>query len=527
MRTLLFVGLAACTSGAGSSGSSFSIVSVVPANDATGVALDSPITLELSAPPAADFAVDLVTSAGDPIPHALAIAGTTVTITPSDTLWLATDYQLGVDAKMHAATGESLDEAFASKFETRDGAWHNIALQSQPAVLAAAPLGAGAAPNLVTLPDGTVFAGWEGDSELWDQKFTPGTGWLAQPSSFTITGGDPDNVHVAAASPTRAVAGHEKYVTRASIEARTYDGNQWSAPMTVAPYNVGGTYYDQWLGGVAATDQTYALLFHRGSFSQDRFDLYASVHANGSWSAPIAIEQLAGTVSGSDILADGKGGYVIAWTQRATDGSTAVWATTLSRSGVVGTPQKLDDGVGTVYSLNLARGGDTVWIAWMHQHDDIDMRVVAQAFGGAAHTIEIHGFTFGGEWARIAARPGGVLLAYTQFGGVFAALADGTTWGNPAELEPIQQDGDAGRPALALDGRGNATVAWTRVPRTGRRTTMVARALHGAWAPAAQLDEGTGSTYVWTAGVDTAGRVTTAWTQSATAGYTVWAAQLE
>lgn len=528
MRTCLcLVSLAACTTGVDSATSDFRVLAVSPTNDATSVALDSPITLELSAPPAADFAVALTAGTGEPIPHALAIDGTTVTLTPSDRMWIATDYTIGVDAAMHAETGEVLGAPFASKFVTRDGAWHNIALQSQVALVMAAPLGAGAAPNLAALPDGTVFAGWEGGSALYDQKFTPATGWLPMPGALTISGGDPDAVDIAAAGPARAVAGHEKYVTRSSIEARTYNGSQWSAPTTVAPYNVGGTYYDQWLGGVAATDQTYALVFHRGSFSTDHFDLYASVHANNAWGAPIAVEQLVGTTSGSDIIADGKGGYVIAWSQRATDGTTAVWATTLSSSGVVGSPQKLDDGAGTVYSLSLARGGDTVWIAWMHQQGSIGMRVVAQPLGGSAHTIELDGYSFGGEWVQIAANARGALLVYTQYGGVFAALADGATWGSVVTVDATQPSGDAGRPAIALDDRGNATATWTRVPMNGRRTTMVARALRGQWSAAAQLDEGTGSTYVWTAGVDTAGRVTTAWTQSDTSGYKVWVAQLE
>ena len=520
IRTCLLC-LAACSGSGGTSPSSpFTVVSVSPVDDATGIGLDEKVTLELSAPPPADFDVELATVAGDPIPHAVAIDGTTVTVTPGDPLWLVTDYKVVA----HAA---SLAAPFASKFATRDGAWHNVALQSQPAMVAAAPLGGGAAPDLATLADGTVFIGWEGGDSVYDQKYTPGAGWLAMPNSLTISGGDPDFVRVAAASRMRAVAGYEKYITRASIEARTYDGAQWSAPVTVAPYNVGGTYYDQFFGGIAATDQTYAITFHRGSFSSDHFDLFVSIHSNGAWSAPIALEQLDGTAASSDIIADGRGGYVVAWSQRAADNSTAVWTATLSSTGTLGTPQKLDDGVGAVYSLMLARGGDTVWVAWAHQHDDIDLRVVAQPLGGSAHTVDLHGFSTGGEWARLAAGAHGAAFVYTQFGSVHAAFANGQTWSDAAELAPIQPDADAGRPVIALDDRGNAAVAWTRVPRTGNRTTMVARGVRGTWSTAEQLGAVTGSTYVWSSGVDTTGRVTTAWTQSESTGYTVWSAQLE
>ena len=529
--SLILIVLAAC--GSDGNASSFAVLAVAPANDAVEVDLATAITIELSAPPATDFAVTLAAATGEPIPHALAVDGTTVTLTPTDPLWIATDYTLAIDAAVRSDANEPLGEAFGSKFTTRDGAWQTIPLHAQP-MMAAAPLGAGAAPSLATLPDGTVLAGWEGGGELFDQKFTPATGWLGAPNRLDIVGGDPDGVEIAVASPTRAVAGHEKYVTRANIEARTYDGAQWSAPITVAPYMIGTTRYDQYLGGVAATEQSYALVFHRGSFDTELFDAYASIHANGAWGAPFLVEQLAGSASGAEVAADGRGGYVIAWIQRSADKlSTAVWVTTLSGTGAVGQPQMLDDGPGTTYSLTLARGGDTVWIAWAHQQGNVKLRVTARPLGasglGTAHAIDLDGFSFGGEWARIAASANGAVLVYTQYGGVFAATATNGSWSAVAELDKISMTPgtDVGRPVVALDDRGNATAVWTRVPATGRRTTVVARARGGQWSAATQLDEGTGSTYVWTAGVDAAGRVTTAWTQSDTTSYTVWGAHLQ
>src|SRR5688500_12908086 len=110
MRRILIVLLAACSSDGGTDPTSLTVLSVSPASDAVDVALDTPITLELSAPPPADFAVALTASTGEPIEHALAIDGTTVTLTPADPLWIATSYDIAV-------------ADFASKFHTRDGAW--------------------------------------------------------------------------------------------------------------------------------------------------------------------------------------------------------------------------------------------------------------------------------------------------------------------------------------------------------------------------------------------------------------------
>jgi hypothetical protein len=496
------------------------VLAVTPAADAVDVALDTPIVLELSAPPPEDFTVAL-TEGGEPVPHQLAITGTTVTLVPDAPLWLAAGYTLAVPDAQHS-----------SSFATRDGAWKNLALGTQT-MLAAAPLGAGAAPSIAALPDGTVFAGWEGGAAIYDQKFTPATGWLATPNTLSNTG-DPDSVRVAAASPTRAVEGHERYITRANMEARTYDGTRWSPPVVVAPYQVGTTRYDQYLGNVAASEQTYALAFHRGSFDADAFDVYISIHNGSAWSAPILAEQLPGEASGADLVADGRGGYVLAWTQRSADKlNTAVYVATVSSTGTVGAPQLVDDGPGSTFSMMLARGGEATWIAWAHQQGTTGMRFVARPFMngalGTAHTIEVTGASAYGEWARIGASPRGAALVYTQYGAVHAAVFANGAWSQPFELDAIATNplDDVGRPVVTVDDRGNATAVWTRVPNSGRRTTVAARARAGQWSPTTQLDEGTASTYAWTAGVDAAGRVTTAWTQDTPTGYVVWGAHLQ
>lgn len=499
---------------------SITVQSVTPAADAADVALETSIVLELSAPPPDGFTVELA-EGGEPVPHQMTVDGTTVTLVPDRPLWLAASYAVAVP-----------EAGFGSTFATRDGTWKNLALGTGM-TLATTPLGAGAAPSIATLADGTVLAGWEGGAAIYDQKFTPAAGWLATPNMLAIAGGDPDMVRIAAATPARAVEGHEKYVTHANLETRTYDGTRWSAPVVVAPYQIGTTRYDQYLGNVAATDQTYALAFHRGSFDTDLFDLHLAIHDGTAWRAPVLAEQLPGSAAGSDLVADGRGGYVLAWIQYAVDKTTsAVYVATVSSTGVVGMPQLVDDGAGATYSLMLARGGDTTWIAFAHREGATDMRVVARPFTngalGAAHTIALTGSSAYGEWARIGASPRGAALVYTQYGTVRAATFANGTWSPPAELDtPTGTLDEVGRPVVTVDDRGNATAVWTRVPNSGRRTTVVARARAGQWTPTTQLDEGTGNTYAWTAGVDAAGRVTTAWTQSTPTGYAVWKAHLQ
>lgn len=496
-----------------------SVVSIDPAPDAVDVILETQIRIELSAAPPGDFDVELVAATGEPIPHDISTAGALVTITPADPLWLATDYDV-----------RTLD--FASRFTTRDGTWRNLPIATQT-MAAAAPLGGGAAPSMAVLPEGTVLASWESGGEIHDQKLTLAHGWQPMPNRLDIIG-DADFVEVAAASPSRAVAGYQHYLaTNADIAARTYDGSAWSMPSVVSPYRVGTIRYDQYVGGIAATETSYALTLHRGEFDIDHFDVFAALHTNGAWSPLIAVEQLPGEASGSQIVADGRGGYVVVWIQRSMDRTaTAVWMTTLSGTGTVGTPQKLDDGPGNTYGLALARSGDAIWIAWAHEQPGTKLRVNARSLRagslGAAHAFDLDGHAFGGEWVRITASAHGALLVYTHYGSVNALIHSGGSWSAPREIDarPAAFNDDVGRPALALDDRGNATIVWTRVPATGRRTSMVSRGRAGTWSAPARLDEGTASTYAWTAGVDAAGRVTALWTQSEQTGYTVWGAHL-
>jgi hypothetical protein len=517
---LLF--LVACSGSDDPTSSALRVIAVSPANDAIDVPLETPITIELSDVPPADFDVALETSTGA-IEHAIAIDGNVVTLTPKDPLWIATDYTLAV----------AVDEPFASKFATRDGAWKNLRIASQ-AMTAAAPLGTGAAPSVAVLADGTVLAGWEGGASIFDQKFTPASGWLAIPNRLDVIG-DPGWVEIHAATPTRALAAYERYVTRSNIEARTYNGSQWSAPAIVGPSQIGTVRYDQYLGGSAASEQTYALVYHRGDFDADQFDVYAAIHANGTWGAPFLVEDMPGEASAAKIVEDGRGGYVIVWIQRSVDRlSTAVWMRTLSATGTLGAQQLLDDGPGNTRGLQLARGTDTVWIAWAHERDDstVKNRLMRQPFTasglGTVDKVDLDGY-LGDSFIQLDASARGALLVYSLYGGVFASQATNGTWSPFVTVEKISMTpGDeVGRPAIALDDRGNSTIVWTRVPQTGRRTTMVSRGRAGTWSQPAQLDGGTGSTYAWTAGVDAAGRVTTAWTQYDGTSYIVWGAYLQ
>jgi hypothetical protein len=531
-RLIPLVLFAAC--GGADEPSSFAVVSVSPSNDASNIALDTPITLELSAPPAADFDVALTSSDGEAIAHTVQIAGQTVTLTPTHPLPLAAGHVLAPSERSRSLTDAPLEAGFRSRFETRDGAWKPFKIHTA-AQVAPVALGAGAAPSLAVTDDGTVLTSWEFGAEVFDQRFTPGAGWLGAAGQLSL-GGDPDFVQTAAASATRGVAAYQEYRgVNANIQARSYDGAAWSTPVTVAPYKVGATLYDQYLGGIAAAPQTHALTFHRGSFTTDTFDLFASISSNGTWSAPIPLEQLPGVASDSKIAADGSGGYVILWSQRSVDRlSSAVWMTTLSAQGTVGTPQKLDDGLNQTGRVSVVRAPDRLWLAWSHEENDdvFKSRIVVRSYSssglGEAHKISANE-SFGGEWVSLTASRSGALVTWTEFGAVHAAFERAGQWSQPATIEarPSVIGDEVGRPAITLDDRGNATVMWTRVPKSGRRASYVSRLRDGGWSAPSPLDGGTANTYLWAAGVDAAGRVTALWTESTTNGYLVWSGRLE
>ncbi len=508
-----------------------------PAPGAVDVALDTKITLELSELPTDELHIDLSTAQEESVAVDVELddVANTITITPREPLALLTDYTLT------AVRDEEVDHdnsfRFTSSFSTREGTWRNAPLlqQSTPG-----PLTSEVAPSLAILPDGTGIASWASRGDLLDQRFTPQDGWYALAHQDKL-GEDPGNVEIAADSSTSAVAAYPSYKASgtADIVARTLDGVLWpQRAEIVAPSQVNSTDLDQYIGGVAQTPSTTALTFHRGSFATDHFDPFVAMRRDGTWSLfPVA--QLPGSALTSRIVVDAAGefgaGYVILWVQRSPDlASTAVWMTTLSKDGTLGTPQLLDDGPGATFSLTAVRGGNTVWLAWSHEEPNTKLRITVRplrdATGlGEALTIDQDGYPAVGDFVQIAATASEAEVVYTHFSSVQARHYKLGVWSAPTELEPMSTNrADLVRcPVISLDDHDNATVVWTRLPAAGRRSTVVARGHAQRWSATVQLDTGSGDSQVWGTGVDSAGRVSALLTESDPNHFTIWAAQLQ
>lgn len=513
--------------------SAFTVVGVTPADGAAQVALDTPIVIELSHPPAADFDVELTTLTGDAISHATRIAGTTVTLVPNAPLWLATGYRLAVSGQ-RSRDGLPLAPALVTTFATRDGTWTSRPIYSETSPPAAGSLGAGASPTLGVAPDGTVLAMWESSQKLVHQRYTPGAGWAMTSGTLPVTG-DADDVSIAVVTSDRAAGAFAEYIgTRADIRATRGNSDGWTAPVTVSPYRVEDTRYDQSLGGIAGDQTSFALVFRRGEWADRRFNLYAAIDTGAGWSQPILVSELPGMASQSSIVSDGVGGYVIAWVQDAVDRSSSeVWVTAMTAAGVVSTPVMLDSGHGATYSLDLAAANGRAQIAWGHvELDDVGLRIVTRSFvAGAAspaQVVQLPGFSFGGEWIRVAVTTRATLLTWTRYGALYAQSESGGTWGATETIapRPAEPRDEIGSPVLTLDARGNATVIWTDQPYQRPRITRYARKLSAGWSASETLDQDRSSS-VWAAGVDPAGRVSTLWVASVANGYSVFASRLE
>jgi hypothetical protein len=524
---------AGCGAAADHPGGELAVVSVTPASDAGDVPLDAVISVELDDSPAPDFDVDVRTAQGDAIPHAIQIDGTTVRITPNEPLSLATDYQIEIAAGARSATGDTLGDAFTSKFATRDGLWSTSRISSTTTSgLAATPLGLGSAPALAVAADGTVLASWDSGSNVFDQRYLPGTGWAAGNGSVAVH--DPDDVQIALARSNRAFAAFEDFVdgTHPRIVTRTFDGTGWSAPVTAAEYVVGGYTYDQYEGGIATDDSSRALTFLRGSWDLQSFKLYALLDTGSGWSLPIAVGAgLPGSAIESKIARDNHGGYIIVWVQR-TDSKerTSVWMAPLAANGTLGAPVQLDDGPDSTYGLSIASAGDRVQIAWAHADGNIGLRIVTRGVVAGtlepAHQIAVDSYSFGGESVGIACSSRQAVLVWTQLGGVYAQTGSGATWSATATIDPMPTviDYSAQLQTPALDEHGNAAVAWTRRPAHDTNTAWVSRLRGGQWSAPAELGDATVDTFARAAGVDAAGRITVMFDRL---DLSVWAARLE
>ncbi len=96
------------------------VVTVSPANNATGVARTTAVTVTFSEPVAANGGVTLTTATGTgtPVPATVSASGSSVTLTPLTPLAANTRYRVNVSTAVQDAAGNALGAAFSSRFTT-------------------------------------------------------------------------------------------------------------------------------------------------------------------------------------------------------------------------------------------------------------------------------------------------------------------------------------------------------------------------------------------------------------------------
>jgi hypothetical protein len=371
MALALSLGLAACGGGGGGGSSSalndsaaapFGLMGTSPANGATGVARNVQPTAtfnqSLNAASISATAAQLLSPLGLPLPVTLSASGAVLNMAPvAAALPGGTTYTLMLAAGLQSASGAVLGTALSSTFSTVAQQWGGVAQVSDSSANA---LNAA----LATDAAGNVTAVWQQD--------TNGT----------------NNV----------------------VKASRYSGGSWSAPALLSTVALGAA-----VNPVVAVDAGGNVTAVWRQFkSASNYGINASRYSNGSWSAPVRVDNVPGNAVSPSLVADAAGNLTAAWPQ--SNGTRVVINASRYSSGSWSAPVQIDNPNAT---------GDAM--------------AVVLAVDAAGH----------------------VTASWNQYNGtnyvINTSRYSNGSWSAPVQLNSTT--GDAFYPALAVDGAGTVTVA--------------------------------------------------------------------
>jgi hypothetical protein len=460
------------------------LMGVQPADLAEGVPIDAPITLTFSddIDPASvsALAIEVLPLNSSPITGTLRVEGKQVEFLPSEPLILANSYAWRYQGTLRARDGSVWTGTDDATFQTRDGEW------SLPQNLSPT----GDLPRLAFDSAGNALAIWNqigarpsGASGLGVARFTLGTGWEVLPPQGScgpqctvnfVAGGDEgvfelswyevDNLHY---QPYLAATGFGE--TR-SILARSgppettgvvTGSDLWMATNLATgiavehnPHGAG------WQGGTLSLDED------RGStagpvlvvdgperarvFWVERSQLRASILSDGSWSAPLFVQNFRGDFTAAGLAGAGVAGgnALLAWEEERpslADPTQVASFLGVALMGANGSIQeedgpKLPDGVtGNPASPAIAMSptGEGV-LAWLQSSGDPNDANAAATLWWAFHS------------------------------------PTATTWSAPEQISRTGQ-GVARPPAVGMDASGNGHAVWVSVRASGEANVLTAR----------------------------------------------------
>lgn len=496
------------------------VASSSPASGAVEVDRSAALTLTFSAPINAATAnganITLVGNTGN---HAIALAvsGTTITVTPQIRLLPNAGYSLIVSTAVRGTGGEQPNASFQTGFTTRDGVWQTAQLIDTDNA------GDASAPEIAVAPFGTAHAVWyqfDGvRNNIWSSQFVPLTGWAAaaQIENDNVTG--MSLPRIAVDSNGNAISVWQQSGGGNNILANRFGfglGGGWGAHLGIDAdpgfASVADVKFDSNGNAIAVWRQTDGVRYHvmanryvvgigwglavaveadntadalsprvavdpAGNaiavwYKSDgtRTNIWANRYTSLGWGTPALIEtDNAGDARFPEIGVDSAGNAIVVW-QQSNGSYNSVWANRYSVATGWGTAVTIESQTAYANTPDIAidRNGNAiaVWTQGNPTRSNIWMNRYSIATGwGTESAIETGDFD--SSLAKVAIDPSGNALAVWQRLQQGGAIADiwasrfnaRSGWSAPAQIE-TDNAGTALNSRIVIDSRGNALAVW-------------------------------------------------------------------
>jgi hypothetical protein len=444
------------------------VVAITPRDEASAVEPDTKIVIELSEPlDAATVSAGnvQVLDGGVPVPGQLSYADSKITFTPDKPLALLAAYQVVLSSAVTDVEGAGLEQAFASSFAVRDGAW------SVTTVLAGAFT---AAPsNLQLNADGRALVTWIGASS----GGCPATAlWYVRGQAIgtakTFTGGHGDfcaDIH-SAVSPSglALLTWYEESNADQGAATVEFRGGKWGG------VTLRSARYDNYNGAAAVSDDGTMHYFGAGSDAQ-----VWQTSTSGVWSKTGKQLSAVTPLNGVHVAVAQNGDALAAWSDidagqarvvaSRYSKSSATWSNAVVLPGSLGelggaargTPAVAFDEAnepmvvwqrGTEMVASRFDSNQGAWTAYVKLAGSL------KGVSREAPTLVFDGHTFVVAYA--ATRASGTSIEAARLD------RETDTWGTPETLHSAATKPVARMPRLTVDAHGNLLLVWASAIKT-------------------------------------------------------------
>jgi len=300
-------------------------------------------------------------------------------------------------------------------------------------------------------------------------------------------------------------------------------GGTFSAPVQAGSFGAGAPQSTS----VAIDDAGDVLVGETQQVGSSFEAAYAWQPAGGTLAVTSLSEPAAEEAYAPVVAMDGAGDAILAWetSKGGAGGKHAIEAIARAAGGAFGAPQTLVNSSEYAFALATAMGSaGQAAVAWEYGNGASQDRIQASSSAARADLLSvpqtISSAGAQGEYPAIAVGGNGeVVAAWEQYGAANVEdAASAPAGGGFAPSVEVSAGGSVGDPQVAMDGAGDALIAWGAAPAGVQRMDAVVRSASGALglevtlsAPDEEVNFITANVPAVTVGMDRAGDAIAGW----------------